>query len=97
MSPEVHPMRRRRAFRLWFLAGCTALAAAVVWVLAVLVLPEDSWLRPGQVTAFGMLVMVGFIVTALVLEAREAKRTDQDRVNRRRKRRQRRDVESARE
>lgn len=77
------------AGRLWFRMVCVALAGGAVWVLAVLVLPEDGWLRPGQVTALGLAVIVGLIVTFLFLEARESEDSDRDRAARRQKRRQR--------
>ncbi len=81
-------MPKRRAVRLGILAGCTAVAAAAIWVLAIVILPEDGWLRPGQVTAFGLLVMVGLVVTFLAVEDRESKKAERERLVRRRRRRE---------
>lgn len=71
---------------LWFRMACVV-AAGAVWVLAVLVIPQDGWLRPGQITAFGLVAVVGLIVWFLVLERREEEQSDRDRASRREKRR----------
>ena len=84
-------MRRPGSAKLWIKVGCAVLGAAALWVIAITVLPEGGWLRPAQITGFGLVVIFGLIVLFLILDDRDWKKMDSDRKDRRRKRKATRD------
>ena len=83
-------MKSRRS-RIWILSLAVVLGGAACWLLAVLVLPASGWLGPGQVTGFGLVVIVGMLIFFLVREHKEIAAMDEDRIARRRRRRARMD------
>ncbi len=76
-----------RAGKLWITVAGGVVGIAVLWVLAVLVLPAEGWLGAGQVTAFGLLVVAGLVIYFIALDDRDWKQMAMDRIRRRRNRR----------
>lgn len=82
-------MSSRRRIRPAFLAVGAVVAAAAVWIVAVLFAPDaDGGMRVGaEVTGYGLLAILVVVAGLIAAERRDAQRSDEDRVRRRQARR----------
>ena len=79
-------MSSRRSSRPYLIAAVVAVLAVVGWFVSIRlsVFPGD-WTRRGIVTGVGLMVVVALIVFLRALERRDGRRSDQDRVERRKR------------